>query len=195
MAAIIHNRPSRSLEFLASIKGSLEEYLGIDNNQRLSTPKYMIKMDSLLSSEISDYTDHTQLYYFDFDISRTTSGNIADKQVSSGRVEMSNPVFVISNSAHTPDLIQRLINGGRVDEIKITRYQNIEDKNQPAEVITFKECYYQGYVLKFDYLVGDFRFTQYSHDTTSTLQDGVKEGNATANYNLKTGASDVSAGA
>ncbi|MGI4850653.1 MAG: hypothetical protein ACRYGR_01760 [Janthinobacterium lividum] len=194
MATIIKNQRSRTLEVLSKINVSLEEYLGIDDNQRLATPRYMIRMDSLLSSQVENFNDAIQLYEYDLDMSRTTDSNIGDTKQASGRVEFSNPVIFISNVTFTPTLTQRLIDGIIIEKIEFIRLQNIEKKNQPAETITFKNCYFQAIALRKTILVGDFRFSEYSHWLSSISQDGKNNGNLAASYNLVTGNSDVSSG-
>ena len=192
MGNYVQRLPSRSLDVLAGIRGSVDEFLSIDDNKRLAAPKYMIQMDDLLSSEIENFTQSTQLYYFD--LLRTIRGNVGDEMVSSARIEMSNAVFFISNTFHTPKIIQSMLNGDNINEIKIIRLQNLKQKNEAAETIVFKNCFFQSLVPRFDMLIGDFRYNDYSHTVESNTQTGESQGKASATYQLSKGTSNVEGG-
>ena len=162
--------------------------------QGTATPQYMVKMDDLVASTVENFTSAIQLFHFDFEVSRFTNPNTAHQQYSSSRVQFENPVLVIPNGVHTPNILNRLISGILVDEIKISRLQNIKEVNQEAEVITFKKCYYQNVTPKYDALIITFRFVEYSHQTKSYGQDGTEKGNNVVTYDMGTGKPTVSGG-
>lgn len=181
-----------SLNAFKNFQGALDQYLPSSNYlQETATPEYMVKMDSLLESTVKDFEDYIQAYHFAFSISRFTNPNAAHQQYSSSRVQFENPVLVIPNGRHTPDLINKLISGILVEEIKFCRLQNIADVNQKGEEISFKKCYFQVITPKYDVLLVSFRFTEYSHSTTSYDQSGTSKGNNVVTYNMGTGEHSV----
>ncbi len=177
----------RNLEGLRG-QGALDQYVPSSNYaQMTATPQFMISMDTLLASTLENYTTSIQLFQFDFDISRFTNPNTTSQQYSSGRVQFNNPVVVIPNGIHTPNLINRLINGKLVEEIVITRLQNIDQENQAAEEITFESCYFQNIIPKYDVLIVSFRFVIYTHKTSYYDQKGDLQGNNQVTYDMSTG--------
>lgn len=186
---------SKALESLRNVEGSLDQRLPSSIYvQGTATPQYMVKMDDLVKSTVQKYEEFIQLYHFNFEVSRFTNPNTAHQQYSSSRVQFENPLLVIPNGIHTPNIMNRLISGILVQEIKISRLQNIGDTNVEAEAITFKKCYYQNVTPKYDSLIITFRFIEYMHLTTYYEQDGTSKGNNVVGYNMSTGEHAVQGG-
>ena len=191
----INPEHSRALENFRGVERPLDQRVPSSIYvQSTATPQYMVKMDDLVKSCVQKFEGAIQLYHFDFEVSRFTNPNTAHQQYSSGRVQFDNPLLIIPNGIHTPNIMNRLITGILIKEIKISRLQNIDETNVEAEAITFTNCYYQNVTPKYDSLIITFRFVEYMHLTTYYEQDGTAKGNNVVSYNMSTGEHKVQGG-
>jgi hypothetical protein len=152
-----------------------------------ATPQYMVKIDDMTFSTLEDYTDYVECYHLGFQVSRLTNPNVSDQLFTSSRVVLEDPVFVIPNGNHAPILLQKLIRGDVIEEMRVKRLANMGDMNITVEEYVFQSSFLQRFEPKGDTIevyirAGTFEIVIYSYD-----QSAQKTGNTIVKFDARTG--------
>jgi len=172
-----------------SILNHAEDQINPSENYRnvIATPEYVVKIDDLVSSTVENYEEYVQLMHFGYEISRQTNPNVADQLYTSARVSLEDPVLIIPNGAFAPILIQKLIRGDLIQEIRIKRLANIAEMNVTVQELVFTENFFQRVVPTYDTIRLSLRAETYENIIYSYDQMGQKTGTTSVKFNARTG--------
>lgn len=161
---------------------------GEEYQNATKTPEYMVKIDGLLNSTTQGFEEYALLYHFEVHLSRQTNPNAPQEKKDSGRLVMQNPVLVIESGNFTAPIVQQLVNGKNIEEIKIARLGNIGGElNQTIEEYNFTNCEFQDVRTSYDTIRVEFRATTVEIVIHTFDQTGVNQGQSNVKFDLKTG--------
>ncbi len=153
-----------------------------------ATPEFMIKIDGVdTKSSLENFTDHVQLFHFNYRLSRLTNPNAADQLYTSARVVIEDPVMVIPNGNFAPIIMNKLMKGDKIETIHLVRLANIAQINVVVQELTFTNSYFQTYEPKYDTVVVTFRPATIENKINSYDQGGTNTGSTSVKFDFTTG--------
>ena len=152
------------------------------------TVEYMVMLDALVQSDVTNFNQYCPLYQFLLHGSRQANPNASQEKKSSGRFAMQNPIIVIPTSSFIAELFQKLVDGSTINEIHIVRLGNMSGQlNQIIEEYKFNTCELQDVRTNYDTTRIEFRATLVEITINGYNQAGQKQGSRNVKFNLETG--------
>lgn len=159
----------------------------IHHNNRVTTPEWMIQMDSFLSSSVEGFDNFAELYGWSAEQARLTKGNTADQFFSTASVQHSNIIVVLPAGIYIPTLETKMNMGSNIALIKIVRLSNNGDTKQSNQEIEFTNCKIESMRQELDKIIVSFRPETRQNKIIQYGQDGSKMGQAVTKYDYTTG--------
>lgn len=139
---------------------------------------------SITSSKIPNFTEYCDLFEFEFYMDRGIQKSATEQVKPDGGLNAGNLNIVTASSFLNADF-NNIFHQNNCLEIAIIRIQSLQSESPLlVETYEFKTCYTTQLLVKGDIMAASFRYTNFSRTTSSTNNEGGKEGNVAASYNF-----------
>lgn len=147
----------------------------IKHTNNVSTPEWMILMDTYLSSTIKKYEFFAELYGWHAEQSRLTKGRTANQFFSTATVQHSNVLVVLPAGIYIPTLETKMTSGANILGIVIVRPGNMGNTNVKLQTIAYTNCKIESLQQQLDEVIISFRpesklNTIYKYNQTGRLE-------------------------
>lgn len=167
----------------------------IQHLSHVSTPEWMVMIDSLLSSSIegtplgtgANLKKCTELLGWYSEQARLTQGNTANQLFSTAAVQHSSVIIVIPTGDYIASLETKMYTGANIAAIKLIRLANITDLKVPLQYITYTNCRIESTQQQLDKFILSFRPEKRQNTIVQYHQDGTKKGNNVSYFDYTTG--------
>lgn len=168
--------------------------LGHGDNQKSVTPEWMVSLSSVAASEVDGdgiengpgaLNTYIQLFGWADQSARDTSGYSSNEYFTSASMQMQNPVIVIKNGIHTPQIETKLYGGNIIGTISVVRLQNISDIDEVNEVrqeVRYDGCNFTRVKQEEDYLWVQFTAKQRTNTWKQYSEGETPQGNNVSFY-------------
>lgn len=157
-----------------------------DYSQRTTTPEWVIKMADLLSSYVTNFEDHTEVYYWGYKLSRPTNPSSGGPLYSAAAVSITDIQVVIPNTDSSTTLEFKMMKGEPIESISIKRLANINGVNVTTMDMNFDNCFIQTVEPHGDQLKITFKCTYYKKTAYRYDQNGESKGQTEVSFDFET---------
>lgn len=165
----------------------------LDNPNGVTTPEWMVQMDSLLSSTVDGYTQYSQLFGWIGQETRFTQGETVNQLRSTSAVSHSNVFTLLPKGPYLPPLQTKRESGDNIQNIRIVRLANIKNMRVVLEENLFLNSKVELVEQALDKFVLAFRPTSGKTTIYQYEQDGKLKGQTAYAWDATSGkAQDVS---
>ncbi|MDR0631110.1 MAG: hypothetical protein LBF66_00870 [Holosporales bacterium] len=117
------------------------------------SPEWMIKIDDLLSSNLSGFEDYSEIFGWNEESSRFTPGNLSNQLLGSATLKHSGLTVLISNGGHSAQIELKMNRGIPLDLIEIVRLGNIQDSKVKLQILEYHTCWIQSFQQQLDRVI------------------------------------------
>lgn len=129
----------------------------IKHTNNVSTPEWMILMDTYLSSTIKKYELFAELYGWHAEQAHLTKGRTANQLFSTATVQHSNVLVVLPAGIYIPTLEAKMNSGANILGVVIVRLGNMGDMNVKLQTIAYTNCKIDSIQQQLDEVIISFR--------------------------------------
>jgi len=162
----------------------------IRHTNNVSVPEWMIKIDDLLSSTITNLEAYSELLGWHAEQARLTKGRVGGQLFSTAAVQHSNVLIVMPAGIYIPTLETKMNTGANIGLIKIVRLANIGNLKVSLQEIEFTNCKIDSMEQQLDEIIISFRPAARKNTIIQYKQDGSKKGQAVSKFDYTTGAGE-----
>lgn len=162
----------------------------IRHDGRVTTPEWMISIDDILTSTITDHDTQAELFGFYAQSSRQTTGNTANQLFTTAAVQHSDVYIIIPNGDFAATLENKMNTGATIEAITIQRLGNMSVVNMVLQEIKFEKCKFQTFQQIGDELQISFRPQKRTNTIFKFDQTGQPVGQSASTFDFTTAATE-----
>lgn len=117
------------------------------------SPEWLVKIDNLLSSTLDGYQDFTEIFGWQEESSRFTSGNLSNQLLGSATLKHSGLILLIPNGGHSAQIELKMNRGVPLDIVQIVRLGNIRDVKVKLQLLEYRSCWIQAFQQQLDRVI------------------------------------------
>ncbi len=117
------------------------------------SPEWIIKIDKLLSSNLTGFEDYSELFGWNEESSRFTPGNLSNQLMSSATLKHSGLMILIPNGGHSAHIELKMNRGVPLEVINIVRLGNIQDAKVKLQLLEYHQCWIQSFQQQLDRII------------------------------------------
>jgi len=159
----------------------------IKHTNNVSTPEWMILMDTYLSSTVKKFELYTELYGWHAEHARLTKGRVAGQLFSTAAAQHSDVLVVLPAGIYIPTLETKMNSGTNIKGIVIVRIGNIGNQNLKLQTIAYTNCKIEWIQQQLDELIISFRPTNRLSTIYKYNQAGRHQGQSVSFFDYTTG--------
>lgn len=119
----------------------------------VSSPEWMVRIDDFVESRVTGYEDHTDLFGWFAKSSRECNGHISSSIPSSATLKHSDVVLMIPNGGHAVQLEMRMNTGTPLELVTVARLGNVRTNKVKLQTIDFAKCTIKSFQQELDRLI------------------------------------------
>lgn len=127
--------------------------------QSVRSPEWMISLDDIVFSSITNYEDYCELYGWYAESGRFTSGDISNQLFTSATLRHSDIIVIIPSGGYAAQLQTQMNMGRMIHKMTIVHLGNVEQAKVKLQEIVHNQCRIQNYQQQLDRLVMHIQVT------------------------------------
>lgn len=121
--------------------------------QLVRSPEWMVKLDDIVFSSISNFEDYCELYGWYAEAGRFTSGDVSNQLFTSATLRHSDVIIIIPSGGYAAQLQTHMNLGRMIRQMTIVHLGNVEQSKVKLQEIVHDQCRIQNYQQQLDRLV------------------------------------------
>ena len=160
----------------------------------VKTAEWMLKIDDILSSTVSEYEDYAECFGWFAEQSRVTSGSTSNQLITSSTVQHSNVIVMIPTGIYDPVLEKNMNSGVNMQEMTIVRLAHVGEERKPLQTLKFTNVKMETKRQEHDFLILSFRIETRENTNFQYDQDGTPKGQSVTFFDYTKNSSDGGGG-